>query len=531
MPRSRPSSWLAGCALACARVLGNIPPAAGQVAPAGQPVVIDTVIVVTHDVFDAAEARRNVAFAVANALRFTTRAEIVRQEVLVRVGQPYDSARFAETERNLRALGLFREVKVDTARVGGRLAAVVETRDGWTTELQLNGRSTGGVFTWSAGLQERDFLGLAMAVGARYRDDPDRTAVTVLGRWNRVPGTSLQVAGSYDDRSDGRLGEWLAGVPFRSLGDGRAIVWRGEAGRQRVLQFRDGRLLQTLQRRAVVQRVSAAWAPAASGAGYLRVGLLGAIKREEYVLAADTLAPVPDSLSGTVGMELDWRRARYAVVTHYNGFARAEDVDLSTRVRLALWGAPAAWGYSRSGVGQELEAQVGASWGRGFARLDVRAAALLTAGGLDSARVAGGLTVASRWPGRQATVLRVEAGTLRRLPPGSEFDLGHGIGPRAFGPHAFTGTRSFWGTLEHRWFALDEVLHLVGIGLAGFLDLGGAWYGDQSARVGGDVGAGLRLGATRATGTNVGRLDLAYRFGEGWSGGRWVLSLGRSYTF
>jgi hypothetical protein len=78
---------------------------------------------------------------------------------------------------------------------------------------------------------------------------------------------------------------------------------------------------------------------------------------------------------------------------------------------------------------------------------------------------------------------------------------------------------------------LDEALHLVGVGLAGFLDLGGAWYADQPARVGGDIGAGLRLGATRATGTNVGRLDLAYRFGEGWSGDRWVLSLGRSYTF
>jgi hypothetical protein len=206
-------------------------------------------------------------------------------------------------------------------------------------------------------------------------------------------------------------------------------------------------------------------------------------------------------------------------------------VDLSTRVRLALWAAPAVWGYRRSGLGPELEAQAGASWGGGFARLEIRGAALLTGNGLDSARILGGLTVASRWGGRQATVLRVEAGALRGLPPGSEFDLGHGLGPRAFGPHAFTGTRSVWGTLEHRWFALDEVLHLLGVGLAGFLDWGGAWYTDQPMRSGGDVGAGLRLGATRATGPNVGRLDVAYRFGDGWTGRRWVLSVGRSYTF
>jgi hypothetical protein len=507
------------------------PEASGQTARSGQAPTIDTVVVVTHDVFDAAEARRHVAFALANALRFKTRASVVRQEVLVVSGQPYDSARAAETERNLRALGLFRSVAVDTVRLGGRLAALVETRDGWTTELQLNGRSTGGVFTWSVGLEERDVLGLALALGARYRDDPDRTALTLLGRWNRVPGTRLQLAASYDDRSDGKVGEWLAGMPFRTLSDRLGIEWRGEAGRQRVLRFRDGQLLESFQRRALAQRVSAGWAARAGDAGYLRAGLVGAIKREEYVAAPDTLAPVPDSLSGTVGVQLDWRQARYTVVTHYNGFAREEDVDLSTRVRLALWAAPAVWGYRRSGLGPELEAQAGASWGGGFARLEIRGAALLTGNGLDSARILGGLTVASRWGGRQATVLRVEAGALRGLPPGSEFDLGHGLGPRAFGPHAFTGTRSVWGTLEHRWFALDEVLHLLGVGLAGFLDWGGAWYTDQPMRSGGDVGAGLRLGATRATGPNVGRLDVAYRFGDGWTGRRWVLSVGRSYTF
>jgi hypothetical protein len=71
----------------------------------------------------------------------------------------------------------------------------------------------------------------------------------------------------------------------------------------------------------------------------------------------------------------------------------------------------------------------------------------------------------------------------------------------------------------------------VGVGFAGFVDYGGAWYDDEPARSGGDVGLGLRLGATRATGANVGRFDLAYRLGEGWSGNRWVFILGRSYTF
>ena len=53
------------------------------------------------------------------------------------------------------------------------------------------------------------------------------------------------------------------------------------------------------------------------------------------------------------------------------------------------------------------------------------------------------------------------------MPRGAEFDLGRSVGPRGFDAHAFSGTRAVWGTLEHRWFAVDEVLHLLGVGFAG----------------------------------------------------------------
>src|SRR5574341_1366747 len=275
--------------------------------------MVDTVVVITHDVFDAAEVGRNPAFAIANALRFKTRPEIVRRELLFRAGEPYDSARVAETERNLRALGLFRDVHIDTTRINGRLAAVVETRDGWTTELQLNARSTGGEFTWSAGLVERDFLGMAAAVGAQYRHDPDRTALMLLANWNRVLGTPLLAAGAYDDRSDGRLGVWSVGLPFRAFADRRSLEMNGEAGRHRVLQFRDGDSVDAVQRRALRLRLSGALAPYTGGSGYLRAGFVAQVKREAYVRSADTLLPVPDSVSGAVGAQLDWRRARFLV--------------------------------------------------------------------------------------------------------------------------------------------------------------------------------------------------------------------------
>ncbi len=497
---------------------------------------MDTVIIRTHDLFDDAEAAGNVLFRLANGLRFRTRPAVVRRELLFRAGQPYDTALMAESARNLRGLRIFRDVSIDTSRVNGRLAAVVETRDGWSTQLQLNGQSTGGEFTWSAGLIETNFLGTANVVGAVYRRDPDRNAVRFRGLANRLLGTRGRLDAAYDKREDGNVGSWVAGVPFRALADRRAIELLGEIGRLRVLQFRDGDSAGAVQRRVSLHRLQGAVAPRATTDGYLRVSLAAQLKREAYVAYRDSVlvtpdSLVPDSLSGALGVGLDWLDARFAVVTHYNGFAREEDVDLSTRVRAGVWLAPGGWGYDGFGVGPTIEAQGGVAIGRSFLRVRAEANALLRSDGVDSSRVRGSLTVAALAVERHATVLQVQAEVRRGLPPGSEIDLGHGVGPRAFRSHAFTGTRGAWGTLEHRWFAVDEVANLFGLGFAAFVDYGGAWYGDQVERFGGDAGIGLRIGATRATGTNVGRIDLAYKFGDGVGAKRWTVSVGRSVVY
>lgn len=525
-----PPAVLPFCRLAVVALLlfAITPPAHAQ--------IIDTVIVITHDVFDAADAQRNGLFRAANAIRFKTRPGIVRRELLFREGDRYDAARLAETERNLRRLGLFRDVTIDTLRVGDRLGVRVETRDGWTTELQLNGSSTGGTFTWSAGLAERNFLGNGILVGLSYRNEVDYDAVRLRARVNRVFARRGLLDGRYDLRDDGEIGQWAVGVPFLAFADPYTLLWTGEAGDHRVFQYRvrapaDTLPSDTLRRRVNRHQVFAGLTTRGASDGYTRLGVLAQVKREEYVAYSDTGGAIPDSVSAAAGLAFEWRRARFKVVTHYNGFAREEDVDLSTRIETNLWLAPSGLGYGRTGIGPSVQAQAGLDLGRGFARLRVQAHRLLNADALDSGRVAGALTLATQPVPRHATVIEIQAVAQRGVPPGSEIDLGHGLGPRGFEQHSFVGTRAVWGTLEHRWFAVDEVIGLLGIGFAGFLDYGGAWYPDQPARLGGDLGLGLRLGATRATGANVGRFDLAYRFGEGWTGGRWLVSIGRSHSF
>jgi outer membrane translocation and assembly module TamA len=81
---------------------------------------------------------------------------------------------------------------------------------------------------------------------------------------------------------------------------------------------------------------------------------------------------------------------------------------------------------------------------------------------------------------------------------------------------------------------------LFGLGLAGFLDYGGAWHDFQEPRAGGNIGAGLRLGFTAGQGADTVRIDFAYLWGDGiWGdgipdrsgGNRFAISIGSSFFY
>ncbi|HXI35122.1 MAG TPA: hypothetical protein VNH63_13620, partial [Gemmatimonadales bacterium] len=80
---------------------------------------IDTIVVENHNVFDAGTGPGFVA-RLANTLHVTTHAGVIRRTLLFDAGDRYDSARVTESERALRALSIFRQVRLDTVRLDGR---------------------------------------------------------------------------------------------------------------------------------------------------------------------------------------------------------------------------------------------------------------------------------------------------------------------------------------------------------------------------------------------------------------------------
>jgi hypothetical protein len=483
-----------------------------------------------RDIFDPNE--KSWLARMANGLHIQTQPAVIRRELLFKTGQPYDSALVAESERNLRALGIFRKVQIDSVRTPTGLMLRVLTKDGWSTQADWRFRSTGGEVAFTIGLIETNLLGTASTAAIRYRNDPDRSSVALSFRRPRMFQGTVGVGLQYENRSDGTIGGVAIERPFFSMTSSRAFRIEAEDHKQRVLRFFGGQDIpsDTLARRYTLARASSAWAIHASTAGFLRLGVMGQVQRDDFLSESST-ASFPKTVLGSFGPYLIWNRARFVVTSGYAGFAREEDVDLGLTIRAGLQLAPRAFGYDRDGIGPAFSGRIGARLPRGFAYVDAIANGLYTAAGLDSGSVLLSGTVVIQPGARHVALMHLEGGWLADPLPGEEFDLGLGSGPRAFGSHSFTGDRSFFGTAEYRYTIAGDLGGLVGLGIAGFVDHGGAWYSGSPRRTGWDAGVGLRIGASRSSDTPALRFDLARRFSNDVEPAGWVLTVGKGFAF
>jgi hypothetical protein len=491
---------------------------------------VRAIVLDRRDIFDPDE--RGWIARVGNALHVETRAATIRRELLFRAGAPFDSARVAESERNLRALGVFRRVVIDTFRTDSGLVARVLTKDGWSTKADWRFRSTGGEVAFTIGLVEDNLLGTASSAAVRYRKTPDRSTVTLGLRRPRLFAGSVGLGLEYEDRSDGRLAGLTLEQPFYSLSSAAGFRFDTEDRDERVLRFFNGSNVarDTISHRYTLVRASAARALRASSEGYLRVGLEAQVRREDF-RPETSPAPFGKTITGAAGPYLAWSRANYLVTRGFAGFAREEDVDLGLTLRLGVLAAPRLFGYDRDGIGPQFAARLGASLPSGFGYLEAAGGGVFTAGGLDSGSVQLAATAVLKPQRHQVGIVHVEAGWLKNPVPGAEFDLGLGSGPRAFRSHAFTGDRSYFATAEYRVTVAEDFLGMIGLGFAGFVDHGGAWYSGSPRRTGWDAGLGLRLGASRSTDTEALRFDLARRFGNDSQGPGWVVTVGKGFVF
>jgi len=486
------------------------------VGPSGQP-TIDTVIIQNHNIFDrdSDDAAPNWVAKLANGLHQRTRQWVVRRRLLLERGNQFDLARMEESERALRSLGVFRQVRVDTVRTDGKLALRAVTADGWSTQPQASFSSVGGDKVWQAGFVERNLLGTATEFALTYAHNPDRNRLDFEFINPQIFGRRTLLLTRYSSLSDGKRGEWQFGVPFTETAARNSVETYGEAADERLLQFKSDTLLRVQQHRLLRLGLTGGIALHATTHAYARLWGGWEWRREDYADSGVTAWPYSTFTAVRAGIDVG--SVRFRVLEHFNSYARREDVDLSPTLHVGA--------VVQSGLGYEISGQASIVWARGFAVVRVNA------NGLDSTRTTGGVTVVSQDVPRHTFIAHAEAGVVTHARLGHEFDPWMDQrGPRLFGVHDFTGTRMTWFVLEDRILVVDDILGLMAMGLAPFVDYGGAWYGDQTPQQGGDAGLSIRFGPTRAVSGEAAEVAVGYRFGLV-RGGPWAITIRKGFSF
>ncbi len=198
--------------------------------PAPAP-VIQQLEIESREILDAAD--KVPLSGLVNLLHIRTKRHVIRQELLFREQDRYDHDLLYESARNLRGLGLFSDVRINTIpHTHDSVKVVVLTRDRWTTSLNTSYKLLGGVHYFGIGLVEDNLLGLGKAIDMSYNQSSDHILRQVQYRDTRLFGTRYTTGLKFQHNSDRESYDAILTRPF--------YAWQSRWGGKISLQSANG---------------------------------------------------------------------------------------------------------------------------------------------------------------------------------------------------------------------------------------------------------------------------------------------------
>ncbi|WP_437851085.1 hypothetical protein [Sorangium sp. So ce363] len=210
--------------------------------PAPEGKIVEGIDVVPLEVIED----RDPAPAFLNWFHALSRPYVIRREVLLAAGRPYEQALADESARNLRDLSQLSLVLVFAVRGGApdRVRVAVVTKDVWSLRLNSDYRIAGGQLEYLF-LQpsEQNLLGVHHSVAAQLALDPGALSFGVTYAMPRIGGSHVRLrtqANAIIDRETGEFegtsGEFIYGQPLYATQAEWAwdleISWRDEVTRR-----------------------------------------------------------------------------------------------------------------------------------------------------------------------------------------------------------------------------------------------------------------------------------------------------------
>jgi hypothetical protein len=528
--------WVTAQSLAAAietSVAESLPPLANQVLPTDEQleaagVRIGAITIQVDDVFDPSNPKESgAAYRAANYLHINTRDSTVRPQLLFKSGDSYSRHILDETARNLRERKYLVDASVTVIRFDAATNTVdllVRVKDNWTLNPGASFSRSGGENSSGLQLDEGNLLGLGKSVSVDYVQDVDRDAWKFAYRDPNLLSTRWDLQARYQDATDGGLRSLALVHPFYSLDTRWSAAFTGLDEKRTDRRYSQGETVDQYLTDDKRLEIQGGWSTGlqvhGDKRGWVQRWSLGWTQSEqrytEEPLVGTKLLPANQKLLYPwVG--LSWFEDRYRVTRNRDQITRTEDIYMGGALGLRVGYAAKSWGADRNaiivGVSLQDAYQLSERHALFFnASLNGRRESNTWQGALYSS----GLRYDWQQGSKRIFVLKLNHAHTENPDDAQQLHLGSDEGMRGYPLRYRSGTQRTVLQLEQRAYSDWQILRLLSVGGAAFVDVGRI-RGGESILAGGqrtftDAGIGLRLGNIRSSRGDVFHLDLAYPF-------------------
>lgn len=477
-------------------------------------------------IFDEeSEDENNAAFRWINRVHMPTREKVILHQLLFEKGSEVNSQILSENERLLRQQKYASDAKIRVLnKCGEEVDIEVVTREVWTLVPGFSFHSSGGDNSLEFGIRDSNALGTGQRVSAFYSSDTNRNSYKLSFENPNIGSTHRTLKTKAEKSSDGF--HYLAdySLPFYSLDARQAWRFSFESTKEIITQYQFGKKITEVQRDKEDMEISRGFSAGLED-GITKRFVFG-LRKENYDYAIGSRLQAPNALPQDLNLiypfvEYESIEDKFALAYNISQIHRTEDLSKGRQLRFSI-------GYDPTGdqhlvlqgnVSDTLLSQSKmllqwkADWKGRWNRQENTWEDTLINYDLDFHR---GQTE------KRTLYLGFSASKAIHLNSSQQLTLGGSTGLRGFDSHYLNGDALLKFTIEERYFSDYQLLQLLRVGYAGFVDVGKVFGDPQwgADRVYKNVGLGLRLAPSKTDEGRIIHIDLAYPIGANIPGGK-----------
>lgn len=451
----------------------------------------------------------------ANRIHFKTQRQVIERELLFKPGDRLVPAPLAETERNLRGIGILRNAQVSSAPDGpGKADVNLTTQDAWTLDPQVSLSFLGGSnVTGGIGIAEYNLFGFGKAAEIFHSSQLYRNVDVIGYNDPRIWGSHWHLLAQGSEDNDGRIRNLLLEYPFYSIEVPLSLALAPSyvVDRERLFSFPRENPVEFRRIQTAIS-ASAQYAIVARPDLVRRIG----IRYDEWddtfthVPANPTPAAIGIANRRTHAIEMTFTEwwPDFIKALYLDQLGRPEDRDLDFAWELRTGYSPEALGASRNefvlGSSLELGGRIAP---KTYSWIYLQTAGRENAGRLSDAFVTAEGIVYQRLPRlfdrAQTFVADGRVDLSSGLFHDHEFVAGGDDGGlRGYPVNFIGGSRRMAIHFEDRVMITEDLFHLMSLGAVAFFDGGEVWGRGRSFSASNylaSIGVGLRMAGTRGS--------------------------------